>query len=253
MEVVFKNPELKYMVDNIMMFQSDSVDDMWRGVLFAAYPQIDRAHFESLPMDKKSDFMHDTIHEIYEQEKNVIAEKLAKYNEHWAINKNGVEEAFSTAFRIDCHKEFNDITGNISLNPIEPRFLEKRMFDVFYKNSERGAIGVALHEIIHFVWFHVWQEHFCDDSGEYETPHLKWVFSEMVVDPIMRSDSRLRDINPYFSDGCAYSYFYKMVIDGKPILETLYSMYKKLEITSFMECGYEYCIRHESEIRTQMR
>lgn len=42
------------------------------------------------------------------------------------------------------------------MNPIGPRFLEERCFDVFYLNSERGAIGVGIHEMVHFVWFYVW-------------------------------------------------------------------------------------------------
>lgn len=88
--------------------------------------------------------------------------------------------------------------------------------------------------------------------SEYETPHLKWVFSEMVVDPIMRNESRIKDLNPYFDDGCVYGYFYKMIVDGKPILETLDQMYKALSIIDFMEQGYNYCVKYEAVIREQM-
>ena len=46
----------------------------------------------------------------------------------------------------------------MSFNPISPRYLDEQAFDVFWLNSERGALGMALHEIIHFVWFRVWQD-----------------------------------------------------------------------------------------------
>lgn len=252
MEVQYSNPGLRYMIDGIMKFQTDETDNLWREPLFSVYPQLNRDYFDSLTLDKRDEYIYGVMQEIYENEKQIISDKLLKYNEHWAINKIKVEEVFSTAFNIDCYNNFNNIIGNISLNPIEPRYLDRHTFDVFYLNGPSGAMGTALHEIIHFVWFYVWQHHFHDTSAEYEAPHLKWVFSEMVVDPIMRSDNRLIELNPYFDEGCAYEYFYKMAINGKPILDTLYSMYKKLDILSFMEQGYEYCVSNEAEIRAQM-
>ena len=61
------------------------------------------------------------------------------------------------------------------MNPICPRFLKERFFDVFYKNSEYGALGMSIHEMIHYVWFYVWNRLFNDSYDEYETPSLKWI------------------------------------------------------------------------------
>jgi hypothetical protein len=144
------------------------------------------------------------------------------------------------------------MVGNVTLNPIEPRFLDARAFDVFYLNSERGALGVALHEVTHFVWFDVWQAHFKDNPAEYETPHIKWIFSEMAVDSVMRNDGRLHGVNPYFPDGHVYECFRAMRPEGKAVLETLYEMYKHADIIEFMERGLAYCVKHEDEIRAQM-
>ncbi len=58
-------------------------------------------------------------------------------------------------------------------------------------------LGVTLHEIIHFVWFHVWNQEFRDSYEEYERPSLKWILSEMVVESIM-TDPRPSELNPYF-------------------------------------------------------
>jgi len=250
MELIFKNPGLEYMIDGIMMFQSnESIGDYFREPLFAVYPQIDRAQFDAL----RRDYLYDVMHKIYDREATVIEYKLVKYNQQWQNYKSQIEDAFSDVFGINCCNILNGMVGNITLNPIEPRWLATTTFDVFWQNSERGALGTALHEITHFVWFHVWAQHFEDNVAEYETPHLKWVFSEMVVDPIMRRDSRLHGINPYFAGGCVYDYFYLMKIEDKPILETLYEMYESLNIIEFMERGYEYCAKHEAAIRAQMK
>jgi len=81
-----------------------------------------------------------------------------------------------------------------------------------YFNSERGAIGVVLHEIIHIVWFYVWNKIYGDSFDEYERPSLKWILSEMVVETI-KSDERLSSINPYYpreNGGCIYPCFFDM-------------------------------------------
>lgn len=252
MDLRYKNPGFQYSIDSIMLFQNEENSEWWRESLFYFYPQIDRNRLDSLPANEKHEYLEDMLREVYNREESEISFRTIKYNEHWNIHKAQIEEAFSEAFGLDCHSILNNIVGNVTLNPICPRFLDTCSFDVLYLSSQRGALGTALHEIVHFVWFYVWQRHFRDDQSEYETPHLKWVFSEMAVEPIMRNDNRLRSLNPYFDSGCVYDYFYKMVIDGKPILETLYAMYKDSDIIHFMEQGYEYCKHHESEIRNQM-
>jgi len=253
LELIYKNPGFDYMINNILMFQTDVHSDFWRESLFLSFPLIDKNHFNNLDKEKRKNYLYEILLKIYESEKQNIYDKLVKYNNYRDNNKKQIEESFTNAFQIDCKNNFNNIVGNISLNPIEPRWLDITSFDVFYLNSERGALGTALHEIVHFVWFFVWQKHFKDDITEYETPHIKWIFSEMVVDSVIRGNTYLSDINPYFQNGCAYSFFYRMIIEGKPILETLYSMYKSLNIIDFMEKGYEYCIKNESAIRIQMK
>jgi len=237
------------------MLFADGDEYNWFDSIFHFYPQIDKEQLLPANPDGKSKILLDFFQNFYEGEKvkNEIVQKVVSYNEHWQIHRSQVEDALSDAFQYDVRKTFNDITGNITFNPICPRFLETCTFDVFYLNSERGALGISLHEVIHFVWFDIWQKHFDDSAKNYETPHLKWLFSEMVVDPIMRKDSRLSEINPYFDDGCVYPYFYKVKINGKPILETLYEMYSCQNIVSFMEQGYALCQKHEAEIRAQIK
>lgn len=162
-----------------------------------------------------------------------------------------MEEAFSDAFGLDTRVLFNGLTVNITLNPICPRYLEEHAFDLFYLNSPQGALGMSLHEMTHFLWFHLWQNRFGDTPAEYESPSLKWVFSEMAAAPIL-GDGRLSALNPY-RDGCVYDYFYTMTVEGTPVLDTMGQMYRSLPIGEFMEQGYAWCLRHEGEIRGQMR
>ena len=251
MDVTFMNPGVDYMIQRIMDFQTEEESTFWSEPLYHFYPQLDKAYAASLPYPERKNYIERTMRAVYIDLEDTINEKVASYSRHWAVCKEQITAALSDAFGVDCANLFNDIRCNVSLNPIEPRYLKERCYDTFYLNSERGAIGGGIHEIVHFVWFYVWNRLFEDRYAEYERPSMKWILSEMVVESVMR-DERLSSINPYFpreQGGCVYPYFFDMVVDGKPILDTLDSMYRSQNIEDFMRNSYAYCREHEAEIR----
>lgn len=255
MNVTFVNPGVEAMLRQIMEFQTDRESAFWSEPLYHFYPQLTRAHAASLSFDERKKYIERTMRAVYAAQEAIIDEKVEAYARHWADCRAQITAALSDAFGVDCEKRFNDLQCYVSLNPIEPRFLKQRRYDTFYLNSERGAIGEGIHEIIHFVWFDVWNRRFGDDYSEYERPSLKWILSEMVVESVMK-DERLSAINPYFpreQGGCVYPYFFDMTVQDRPILETLDEMYRSRNIENFMQDSYDYCLAHEAEIREHIR
>lgn len=254
MELIYSDPGIDYMIDAVMGFQNDGESDFWTEPLYHFYPQLDKAYTQSLPADDRRAHIEAVLRSIYAEQGAVLERKVKAYQAHWETVKPQVTAALSEAFEVDCCGILNDMRCFVSLNPIEPRFPQERRFDTFYLQSPRGAIGGALHEIIHMVWFHVWSMEFRDDYDEYERPSLKWILSEMVVESIM-SDPRLSSINPYFlreQGGCIYPYFFDMMAAGRPILDTLDEMYRTMDIRAFMRASYAYCLEHEQEIRAHI-
>lgn len=255
MNVTFHNPGIDYMIQRIMEFQTEEESAFWSEPLYYFYPQLDKAYAISLPFSERRGYFERILRAVYADLEHTINEKVTLYSAHWENCKEQITAALSDAFEIDCASEFDDMHCNISMNPIEPRFLEEQSFDIFYLNSERGAIGEVIHEIIHFVWFRVWNRLFADSYSEYERPSMKWILSEMVVESIMR-DARLSSINPYFPrerGGCIYPYFFDMKVEDKLILDTIDEMYKGQDIAAFMKNSYDYCLRYEKEIREHIR
>lgn len=255
MNVEFVNPGAEYMIGRIMDFQTEAEAAFWSEPLYHFYPQLDKAYAQSLPFDERINYIGRTMRAVYSETEDTINEKAKLYACWFQACKQQITDALSDAFQIDCAGLFNDIRCNISLNPIEPRFLKEHSYDTFYLNSERGAVGRGIHEIIHFVWFHVWNGLFHDRYEEYERPSLKWILSEMVVESIMK-DERISSINPYFpreNGGCVYPYFFDMMAEDRPILDTLDEMYKSQSIEDFMRNSYAYCQKHESAIREHIR
>lgn len=255
MKITFINPGFDYMVQGIMDFQTEDESAFWSGPLYHFYPQLDKAYATSLSFTERKVYIEHTLRSVYTELEDTINEKAALYALHWNVCEPQITAALSDAFGVDCANLFNDVQCNLSMNPIGPRFLKERCYDTFYLNSERGAIGVGIHEIIHFVWFHVWNRLFSDSYDEYERPSLKWILSEMVVESVMK-DERLSSINPYFpreNGGCIYPYFFDMMVDGKLILNTLDDMYRSQNIENFMRNSYAYCMEHEAEIREHIQ
>ena len=233
------------------MFLTGEETPFWSEPIFSFYPQVDKHILMRCSHSDKKDYLNHAFGEIYATLKEEVDRKVLSYQTHFQNHKGQIEEALSAAFELEAGSIFNDLTCNVTLNPICPRFLKEHAFDVFYKSSEKGALGLSLHEVIHFFWFHVWNGHFCDRYDEYETPSLKWILSEMVVEAIMR-DERLSSLNPYFpreNGGCVYAYFQNMMVDGAPLLSTMDTLYRQNRIVDFMEASYAYCARHENEIR----
>ena len=250
MDITFVNPGPEYMIRQIMEFQTETESGFCSEPLYHFYPQLDRAHADSLPFPERKAYIERIMRDVYAQQESLINEKVARYRNHWLACKDQITCALSDAFGIDCENLFNDMVCHVSLNPIEPRFLTEHHYNTFYLNSERGAIGSGIHEIIHFVWFYVWNRVFGDYYEEYERPTLKWILSEMVVESVMR-DPRLSSINPYFpreNGGCVYPYFFDMIVDGAPILDTLDAMYRTRSIEDFMGDSFDYCRLHERQI-----
>lgn len=251
MNITFKNPGYTHSIDSIQLFLSGDETPFWSAPILHFYPQIDKAALAQRNRIEKQQYLNEVFQDIYNGLSAELNSRAIRYHTHFQSHKNQIEAALSDAFDLDSRTLFNDLTGNVTLNPISPRFLKERYFDIFYLNSEKGALGLSLHEVIHYFWFHVWNEHFGDHYEEYETPSLKWILSEMVVEAIM-SDERLSSLNPYFpkeNGGCIYPYFQSMIIDGSRILDTLHTAYQQNNITDFMEISYAYCSKHEDAIR----
>lgn len=251
MQITYKNPGYAHSIESILLFLSGDETPFWSEPILYFYPQVEKSVLMSCSPSDKRKYLLDVFGAIYEGLKEEIDRKVICFNSHFQNHKLQIEAALSDAFALDAGSFFNDLTANVTLNPICPRFLKERYFDIFYLNSEKGALGLSLHEAIHYFWFHVWNGHFGDSYDEYESPSLKWILSEMVVQSIMR-DERLCTLNPYFpkeNGGCVYPYFQNMIINGTPILDTIDILYRQNSITDFMETSYAYCLLHEHEIR----
>ena len=120
---------------------------------------------------------------VYAETRPEIRRKAELYNRHWDECEAQIAAALSDALTWTARAGTTTSSRAWGSIPYRRGSCGSGLSDVFYLNSEKGAIGMSIHEIIHFVWFDVWHSLFGDSFEEYERPNLKWILSEMWSSP----------------------------------------------------------------------
>ena len=241
-------------IASILKFQTEDTTEYWRSQLFNVYPWLDKGRCSSLALEDRKEYLISELSAYYDKIQLNLQNKLSMSQNVWLENKENVNDIYSKVFDIDCHNILSNIMAEISLNPICPRNLKHVSFSFFWGADNNNFMKTALHEMIHFVWFHIWQKYFTDNEKEYESPSLKWILSEMVIDTFVRkTEIGVLYPEPYKQQP-AYRYFYEMIVHKTPILVLLSNIKEESSsIRQFMEGAYQFCLENEVVIREQLR
>jgi len=103
------------------------------------HPMITEQNFESY------------IDAYYEQNKIELASVRKELQS--AVNASS-EEYFSDVTKV-FGKDYSDTTytGLLSIFDCNPRYIDEKRFQVFYKRDLLGKLGVIYHEVLHFTFF----------------------------------------------------------------------------------------------------
>lgn len=193
------------------------------------------------------------IYTVLDREVRPILEKnnqtnrdIEKYQRAWDAVSQNIMKTLEDELHTEWNKE-DEITCRVGLFPVLSRDILGMTFDMNYNMSSSSVIATCIHELCHLLYFKKWRELYPNYSEEeFDTPHIAWYLSEAMIDPLINNDT----FKKYTSDDLsAYTYFDEIVIDGKPITETLRDFMAKYPIESAIEKSYEFFQTHEKEIR----
>ncbi len=135
-----------------------------------------------------------TFVEKYTREnKDIIDSYVNELNVLW--NKIGEQISNTLCDLMQTNWE-KDCIGYVGIIPIYPRELGKRIFGLDHHDDLNDSIGVAIHELTHFIYFDKWASMFPNDKDwMFEAPHGVWHLSEIMA-PVLNSDKKIVDIFP---------------------------------------------------------
>ena len=224
----------------------DSFD--WSNIIFEFYPALKKRL--EIAKDKKDrrKITAGFFSDVYDQEKQVLLSNAELFQEEWNKINDRVMKALSDVVELAWPSDFKMFTARVSLNPICPRFIKKRVFDVFYRRTIRQMQAVSIHELLHFIYFERWKTVFPDTKErEFDTPYLVWHLSEMVPGIIL-NDPRIRGIVKNWKYH-SYKEYEAIKINGISMLSRLQDLYDdRTSFATFLQEAWKFVQKNEKLI-----
>lgn len=212
--------------------------------VFKLYPELDKdKNWKELTIEKRTDVIRKVIRKRFINDTNQFKIILHEYEHIWDKYNNDFMKKLSLVLNLTTKLE--KIIVKIGNIPVYPREVDKYCFYIG-KMSEEDFIETVMHECCHFIYFEKWKELFTDWSKEeFNSPHIIWYLSEMVVDPILNN---LEIQKVYKHDFKAYKNFYDININGKNLMRTIQSIYKENTIENAIIKSYEFVNKNQKYI-----
>ncbi len=220
----------------------------WSDYIYTSYPELKRK-IKNIPKEKmRRGIEYAFFREHFEREKSILEKKRKVFQNEWDKINNRSMITLSKIVEQDWPKKDILIQARLSLNPICPRYIKTRTFDIFYRKSTEDMKGIAIHELLHFIYFEKWKKVFPKTKPrEFDSPYLVWHLSEMVP-KILLNDERIQRIHKYKFN--SYRVYEQAKIEEKPLLSYLQSFYnERTDFKDFLKESWLFVQRHKSEIK----
>lgn len=228
----------------------DDSPDYSKGIL-REYPILQKRLNSVKDYNKKNKIIYEFFKEVEIKEKTRLDLKRNGFEKSWNKINNKAVKILSEIVEKNWPEKDRIIKAYVTLNPICPRWIKQRYFDLFYKFNMKKMKAVSFHEILHFIYFEKWKEIFPQtNEKEFEGPGLVWELSEMVP-PIILSDERVQKLvrhRPF-----VYNEYKTLKIKNKPILEYLQKFYdNRKDFKDFLITSWKFIKKYEKEINLKL-
>ncbi|MFZ2154301.1 MAG: hypothetical protein WAV16_03670 [Candidatus Moraniibacteriota bacterium] len=151
-----------------------------------------------LSTNDKKIYLQEYVNFYYNKNKSPMLQKIDLIKKAWKTKETVYVDTTKDFFdNFDFSK--NDYTAYASIINCNPRFLESKTFQFFYRKSESDAIHTIAHEILHFIFF----------------DFIKKKMKKEIKD---LSEDQLWDLSEIFNVVLLGSNRYKGVVDKKLVI-----------------------------------
>ncbi len=249
-KVEFSVASLKVTLPIIQDFLNPRKNDWdWSGSIYRHYPELKNRLDRIKDINKRKKIEKEFFEEIFYEKKDELEMKKKIFQKEWNKVNDKIMIALSEVMEQKWPKQDRKIYAGISLNPICPRWIKDRSFDVFYDSTIKQMKETVIHEASHFLYFEKWKKVFPQTKEEeFDYPYLVWKLSEMVP-AIILNDKKIQEVFR-FKFG-SYDEFQNFLLNGQPILSYLQEFYDNREsFEDFLVKSWEFVKGNEKEINS---
>lgn len=202
------------------------------------FPELSNVNL-NMPKKEVHKILTKVVKNHYNKCKQSIKNCIKNYQNIWQKYNDKYFTQLCDVLNCEWPKNKNKIVCNIGVIPVFPRYLDKVSFSVSMNISDEKLVETCAHESLHFLWFHKWKQLYPNfNKEEFESPHLVWRYSEMVVDPILNTKNFY---NLLHTKILSYESFYNLKHKNKFVMQELKNIYnKKGNIEGKIENGFKY-------------
>lgn len=210
------------------------------------YPELNNIkNWKKYSAKERTSKIKELITESYNRDIDEYRKILINYGKIWEKYNNNYMKSLSKILNINWCYELSEIIVKVGKIPIYPREIDKYCFYIG-KMEDKYFIETVMHECCHFLYFEKWKELFENWSiEEFDSPHIIWYLSEMVIDPIL-NNIEIQKIYKY--DFKAYKNFYNINVQGQNLMEYIKSIYKNNTIENAIIKSYNYVLEKKEYI-----
>ena len=166
----------------------------WSRVVYSEYPELKKklagAKNKSIRLMLEEDFFRS----IEKKRVKEMERRVKVFQREWDMINDDVMMTLSQITEINWAKDDKLIRARVNLNPICPRYIKERVFDLFWGFDVTQMKSVSIHEIFHFIYFEKWKKVFPKTREiEFDSPYLVWKLSEMVTGVVL-NDERIQKV-----------------------------------------------------------
>jgi len=221
----------------------------WSNAIYKNYPELKGRLQNVKDKKKRKEIEYRFFTEVFKKERIELEKRAKIFQREWNKINDDIMLVLSKVVEQEWPKKDKKIFARISLNPICPRYIKQRTFDLFYKQKPKYMKSVAIHEILHFIYFEKWKKVFPKtQEKEFDAPHLVWQLSEMVPGIIL-NDKRVQNVFKYQFD--SYKEYENFKLNRKPLLSYLQDFYdNRKDFADFLKKSWKFVKKYEKEINS---
>jgi hypothetical protein len=207
----------------------------WSIAIYKNYPELKNKLKDVKNKTERKEIEYKYFQMIFKIKRKEFEKKRKIFQKEWNKLNDDVMLVLSKVVEQDWPEKDKKIFARVSLNPICPRYIKQRTFDVFYEQKPNYMKSVAIHEILHFIYFEKWKRVFPKTKEkEFDAPHLVWQLSEMVP-KIILSDKRVQKVFRYKFD--SYKEYENFKLNRK-------------DFADFLKKSWKFVKKHEKQINS---
>lgn len=221
----------------------------WSDIIYQEYPAIENKIKGIKKIRDRKTAELAFFKQYIKTRKIDLIEISSKFQASWDKVGSKVFTVLSDIVEEDWTKIPKEIIAHVSLNPINPRNIQKSSFDIFFKYTPAMVKSTATHEILHFIYFKKWQKVFPKTKNkELDAPYLAWHLSEMVSGIIL-NDKQMQAV--FKHNFHSYDIYEQTKLNGKPLLSFIQKIYdNRSNFEDFLKKSWKFVLEHDKFIRS---